>query len=71
MIKWLIKLLSKKYTKIPLFTVYLDLIKYRVTPKNSCMVGVHSCIKVDAVLKEKIDAVIDYIRENNNMEDLI
>jgi hypothetical protein len=68
MFKWIGKLLTKNYTKIPLFTVTFDLTKYNnYGAKGSCEVKLHPELK-DKHIQRILNNLIDYIRENYDME---
>jgi len=69
MLKWAGKLLTKNYTKIPLFTVYFDLNLYKKSgsKSNSCLVKLHPELN-NIYIKDQINNIIDYIRDNYDME---
>ena len=76
----MIKCLTKGYTKVPLLRIDFNLVKYRKHgAKNSCNVLLHPTLKADikaredihdTILRDKINDVIDYIRDNYDMEEL-
>jgi hypothetical protein len=66
------KLLTKKYRRIPLLWIDFDLIKYHLCGKdNSCTVHLHPLLKKDEILNDKIRDVINYIRDNYDMDKLV
>ena len=66
------RLLTKNFTKVPLLWVSFD---YRFFKKNgksgSCAMNVHPVLAKDKELRAKVNEVVDYIRDNYNMEDII
>jgi len=67
----MIKLLTKGFTKIPLLWVDFNLKKYKkYGAKNSCTAMLHPTLKSDVLLQEKINDIIDYIRDNYDMDEL-
>jgi len=71
MFKWLMKNFTKNYTEVPLLLVVFDLNKYKTNgSKNSCMVKIHPELKGDKHIQTEINKVIDYIRDNYDMEKL-
>ena len=72
MFKFITKLLTKKFTEIPLFIVNFNLEKYRQDgKKNSCMAIIHPVLKDDEHIEATLKELIDYIRDNYEMEELI
>ena len=62
------RLLTKNYTKIPLFYVTFDYNKFKELGKiGSCDAVTHPLIKDDDKLKQMIADTIDYIRDNYDM----
>ncbi len=71
MINWLSQKLTNNYSKVPLFFVTFDLNKYLENGVNkSCNVKIHPCLAKDDHIKLLLNDVIDYIRENYDMEKL-
>jgi len=71
MFKWLNRKFTKNYTEVPLLLVEFDLDKYKTNgAKNSCMIRIHPELKGDKYIQTEINKVIDYIRENYDMEKL-
>ena len=71
MINWLMKKLTKNYNEIPLFWVFFNLQKYQqLGVKNSCIVKIHPELKDDKYVINTLNNLIDYIRENYDMEKL-
>lgn len=65
------KLLTKNKTRIPLFITYFDYRKYQDSGKeNSCITMIHPNIANDKFIKQHLGIVIDYIRDNYDLEDL-
>lgn len=72
MIDFLNKKLTKDYREIPLFFVNFDLEHYKEHgDKGSCNVKLHPTIKDDEYISEQLKGLIDYIRDNYNMDDLV
>lgn len=66
--KWY-KFRTKNYTKIPLFVITFDYPKYKeFGDKDSCTCHMHPDFQNDQLLKDMIGDVIDYIRDNYDME---
>jgi len=71
MFKWLYNKLTNNYNKIPLFFVNFNLSKYQLNgAKNSCIVKIHPELKNDKYIVESLNNLIDYIRDNYNMDKL-
>ena len=69
MFKWLSNKLTKNYNNVPLFWVNFNLNKYQQNgAKNSCIVKIHPELKDDKYIIESLNNLIDYIRENYDME---
>jgi hypothetical protein len=65
----LIKLWTKNYNEVPLLWVDFNLYKYKSEgAKNSCVVKLHPDLKNDEYIKSELGKVIDYIRDNYDME---
>ena len=72
MFRRLIKGLTKGYNEVPLLFVHLNLNKYKKNgAKNSCMVRLHPTLKNDDYLKDTLEDVVEYIRDNYDMEELV
>ena len=64
-------LLTKNKTQIPLLYVTFDYKKFKESGKvGSCMANVHPVIAKDEHIKQSINDLIDYIRDNYDMEDM-
>ena len=64
-------LLTINETQIPLLYVVFDYKKYKENGKiGSCVCNVHPVIENDEHIKIKINELIDYIRDNYDMEDM-
>jgi len=71
MFKWILNKLTNNYNKVPLFYVNFNLNKYQQNgAKNSCIVKIHPELKDDRYIIEAINNIIDYIRDEYNMEKL-
>ena len=71
MFKYLYNKLTNNYNKVPLFFVNFNLSKYkRNGAKNSCIAKIHPGLKNDKYIVESLNNLIDYIRDNYNMEKL-
>jgi hypothetical protein len=67
----LTRLLTKNKTKIPLLYVTFDYKKYKVDGKvGSCNCNVHPVIKNDEYIKQEVNKLIDYIRDNYDMNQI-
>lgn len=72
MINWLIKKYTKGYTKVPLFWVNFDLIKYNKDgEKDSCNAYIHPELKDDSFIDGALKGVIEHIRNNYNMDSFV
>jgi len=71
MFKYLYNKLTNNYNKVPLFFVNFNLNHYQQKGvKNSCIVKIHPELKNDKYIVESLNNLIDYIRDNYNMEKL-
>lgn len=69
MFNFLSKKLTKNYNEVPLFWVDFNLNKYIENgAENSCMVKIHPVLKDDEYVHETLNNLVDYIRDNYNME---
>lgn len=65
----LTRLLTKNKTKIPLLYVTFDYKKFKENGKvGSCMCNVHPLIRNDEYVKLKMNELVDYIRDNYDMD---
>lgn len=65
------KILTKNRTQIPLIYVTFDYKKFKENGKvGSCTSSVHPVIANDDYIKLKVNELIDYIRDNYDMEDM-
>jgi hypothetical protein len=70
LLKWVTGKLTKGYNEVPLFYVTFNLNKYKENgTKGSCDVKLHPSIS-DEHVKEQLNSLIDYIRDNYDMEKL-
>ena len=64
-------LLTKNKTQIPLLYVTFDYKKFTESGKvDSCMANVHPLIRNDDNIKLKLNELVDYIRDNYNMNQI-
>ena len=62
-------LLTKNKTQIPLLYVTFDYKKFKESGKvESCMANVHPLIRNDDNIKLKLNELVDYIRDNYDMD---
>lgn len=65
------KLLTKKFTKVPLIFISFNLKRYfKYGEKDSCTISIHPTLKNDKYIKHLLNDLVDYIRENYDMESL-
>lgn len=65
----LISKLTNNYNEIPLFWVDFNLNHYyQYGKKKSCMVKIHPVLKDDEYIHETLNNLVDYIRDNYDME---
>ena len=65
----LTNLLTKNKTQIPLLYVTFDYNKFQESGKvGSCMANVHPLIRNDDNIKLKLNELVDYIRDNYDMD---
>jgi hypothetical protein len=72
MIKPITRLLTCNLTKIPLFHITFNYQKFKKHgKKNSCMCTVHPILADDEYVRETLNGLCDYIRDNYDMRDII
>lgn len=60
---------TKNLTEIPLFTMIFNYRKYKADgKKGSCMFYAHPDIANDKFVKSKLQEVVDYIRDNYDLD---
>lgn len=60
---------TKNLTEIPLFTMVFNYRKYKTDgKKDSCMFYTHPDIADDKFVKSKLQEVVDYIRDNYDLD---
>lgn len=60
---------TKNLTEIPLFTMTFNYRKYKTDgKKDSCMFYAHPDIANDEFVKSKLQEVVDYIRDNYDLD---
>lgn len=65
------RLLTKNFRKIPLVYVLFDLNKYRKNgAKNSCTLSLHPLLRNDEYIVTTMEALVEYIRDRYNMEEI-
>ncbi len=71
MLNFINKKLTKKYTEIPLLWIYFNLNKFLEEGKeNSCILKIHPELKWDDYIINTLNNLVDYIRDNYDMEKL-
>ena len=71
MFKYISKKLTKNYENVPLLYIMFNLNKYKnVGKRGSCELRLHPSLKDDEFIVKQLNNVVDYIRENYDMEDL-
>lgn len=64
-------LLTNNKQKVPLLWVYFNYKKYAQDgAEGSCICSVHPDLANDATLKEMLNNLVDYVRDNYDMEKL-
>lgn len=71
LIRFILRRLSGNGHKVPLFTVFIDLEKYKVNHKGSCDFYAIPDLADDEYIKMMCKDIIDYIRETYNCEEFI
>lgn len=65
----IVDLLTNKKQNVPLLYVHFNYRKYEKSgAAGSCIASVHPELAGDVELKKKLEDLIDYIRNNNDME---
>lgn len=60
---------TKNLKRIPLFTMTFNYPKYKAEgKKDSCMFYAHPNIVNDEFVRDKLQEVVDYIRDNYNLD---
>jgi hypothetical protein len=66
------RLLTKNFTAVPLLWIDFN---YQIYKKNgekgSCMLHVHPELRDDEFVKEKLEEIVDHVRQKYNMRGLI
>lgn len=71
MFKKLTNIFTKNKTQIPLFYVSFDYQYFQEHGKiNSCKLVAHPLLRNDTHIKESLNGIIDYIRDEYNVEEL-
>lgn len=67
----IVDLLTNKKQKVPLLWVHFDYPKYAKDGANgSCICSVHPDLANDKALQDMLNGLVDYIRDNYDMEKL-
>lgn len=67
--KFISRLLTRNFTKIPLLWIDFNLQKFRQDgPENSCYCELHPELKNDQHIISTMNELCDYIREHYDME---
>jgi len=67
--KLVTKKLTKEYSEIPLFFVNFNYDRYKTSgAKDSCIAKIHPILKDDDNIKNMLNDLVDYIRNNYDME---
>jgi uncharacterized protein YxeA len=65
------KLLTKNNTKIPLLYIMFNLKQFREQGKEkSCILHIHPSLRNDEYIIKTLNGLVDYIRNNYDMEDM-
>lgn len=67
--KILERLFTKNLHSIPLLFIHFNYNKYKSEgAKGSCMAKIHPNLRDDKYIEETLDKLIDYIRNNHDMD---
>ena len=70
--RFISRLLTRNFTKIPLLWIGFNLQKFRKDdPKDSCYCELHPELQNDEHIIATMNELCDYIRENYNMEKIV
>ena len=70
--KNLTRLFTKNFTKIPLLWITFNWKLFKENgAKGFCMCNIHPCLKIDQHIKNTINELCDYIRENYYTEKIV
>ena len=70
--KFISRLLTRNFTKIPLLWIGFNLQKFRQDgPENSCYCELHPELEKDQHIITTMNELCDYIRENYDMEKIV
>jgi len=71
MFKWLSRKLTRNYHEVPLFIVTFNLNKFKKDgTQNSCELKLHPDFRNDKHIRQTLNNLVDYIRENYDMENI-
>jgi len=66
------KLFTKNLTQIPLLFINFNYQHFKTKgKKNSCMLNMHPCIRNDEHVISTMNDLVDYIRDNYDMNKII
>lgn len=70
--KLITRLSPKNLQRVPLLRIDFNMKKFRENgAKGSCMCVIHPVLKDDDHIIETMNGLCDYIREKNDMEDIV
>ena len=68
----LTRLLTKNLQRVPLLRIDFNVKLFKKNgKKNSCMCAIHPVLKEGAYIKETLNELCDYIRDNYDMNEVI
>ena len=71
MYKLLQRLFTKNLTEIPLFFVNFNYKHYKEKGQiDSCMSHIHPLLKDNEIIKETLNKLINYVRDNYDMKEI-
>lgn len=71
MYKKIVKLLTNDLKKIPLIRISINLPKYKNKKEDSCLGEIHPVLSKDKYIENTLKKLIDYIKDNYDMDELI
>lgn len=71
MFNFISRKLTNKYKEVPLLYIMFDLNKYKkFGKKGSCELKIHPNLRDDMHLIQHLNELVDYVRDNYDMENL-
>lgn len=65
------RLLTKNYKEVPLLFINFNYKKFKKSGKvGSCVLHIHPLLKNDEIVIQKMNELVDYIRDNYDMNEL-